>query len=308
MKKGQRAAHAERGSLVSACGLLGLSAFKGAAGLLTGSKALLSDACHSGADCAGAFASYLSWRNARQNDSSSRSEAVASILLSAILLVIGLEMGIYSAKAIADGPEEAPGWFAVAAIAAGMAMREGLVRYKRRRDARLGIRSDRPGEHRSDVFASLTALVGASGAAAGDVLELPVLYVLDPAAGLVVSVFVLRMGYRMVYGVFRQTDNAAPPEMETQVLREAVQCIDGVVEVDEIRAKEQGHYLVVSAVIRVNPRISVAEGHDIAMRVRRHLIHRFLHVSDAEVQVQPYDPGYPYKSNHRDEEWSTLLQ
>lgn len=309
MKMEQRAGSTERGALVSVCGLLGLSLFKGTAGWLTGSKALLADACHSAADCAGAFNSFLGWRSARKKPlQDQRPASVVTVVLSALLLVAGLEMGISSVKAVAAGPEKSPGWGAVAAIAGGMAVREGLVRYKRKRDMQLGIRADRPGENRSDIFASLTALVGASAAMTGDMLETPVLYVLDPAAGLVVSVFVLRMGYRMTAGALRQSERQIPDELDAQMLLEAVQRIEGVVAVDEVRTREHGHYIVVEAAIRVNPRISVAEGHDIAMRIRRHLTKRFLHVADATVQVQPYDPGYPYKSNHQDEEWSTLLQ
>lgn len=309
MKLANRAITAERGTLVSVFGLLGLTLFKGAAGWLTGSKALIADAAQSAADCAGSYTTYMGWRGGRKKPiHSQHAESVASIVLSAILLVAGLEIGISSVKAVAEGPEKAPGWGAVAAIAAGMAVREGLVRYKRKSDAALGIRPDRPGENRSDIFASMTALVGTSAAMAGDMLEMPVLYVLDPAAGLVVSAFVLRMGFRLTTGVLKANGQTAHNDVDVQMLLDAVQQIDGVVSVDEVRTREQGHYLVVDAVIRVNPRISVAEGHDIAQRVRRHLTKRFLHVAEASIHVQPYDPGYPYKSNHQDEEWTSLLQ
>jgi cation diffusion facilitator family transporter len=309
VKMEQRAVSPERGALVTVCGLFGLSLFKGAAGWMTGSKALLADACQSAADCAGSFTSYLGWRNVRQTPANPRQTvSVAVIVLSALLLVAGLEIGISSIRAVAAGPESAPGWGAVAAILAGMAVREGLVRYKRRREAHLGLRVDRPGENRSDIFASLTALVGTSAAMAGGMLDMPILYVLDPAAGLVISVFVLRMGCRLMAGVKRQSEPARLDEVDVQMLLEAVERIDGVVAVDDIRTREHGHYIVVDAVIRVNPRISVAEGHEIALRVRRQLTKRFLHVADATVQVQPYDPGYPYKSNHLDEEWSPLMQ
>lgn len=309
MKMRQRTVTAERGALVSACGLLGLSVFKGAAGWLTGSKALLADACQSAADCAGSFTSLLGWRNARKSLTRARNlESAATIVLSAVLLVAGLEIGMSSIKALAAVTGKSPGWEAVAAIGAGIAVREGLVRYKRRRDNRLGLRTERAGQRRQDLYVSFVALTGASAAAMGDTLEMPALYVLDPAAGIVISAFVLRAGVHMTASVIRQTEHAAPNELDNRMLLEAVQSIEGVVAVDEIRTKEHGHYLVVEAVIRVNPRISVAEGHDIAMRVRRHLTKRFLHVSDAAVQVQPYDPGYPYKSNHQDEEWPSFLQ
>ncbi|MBB6674277.1 cation diffusion facilitator family transporter [Cohnella nanjingensis] len=307
-----RTVHVEHGVKVSLWGLLGLSVCKAAAGWLTGSKALMADACHSAADFAGAATSYMQLRGAgrpvRAAEDRQSSEAVIAVVLSALLLLAGLEMGLSSLRAIASGEDRAPGWGAVVVIAAGMGVREGLVRYKRRHDAKLGIRTETTRADRSDVFASLTALVGTAGAVTGGLLDMPVLYVLDPAAGLVVGVFVIRMGFRQASSAIRAAERRGKDEVDVQTLLEAVQRVDGVVAVDELRAREQGHYVIVEVVIRVNPRITVFEGHDIALRVRRQLTKRFLHVSDASIHVEPYDPGYPYKSNHHEEEVSTLLQ
>ncbi|MFB9279221.1 cation diffusion facilitator family transporter [Cohnella cellulosilytica] len=308
----QRSLAAERGSLVSMWGLLGIFIVKGSVGWLTGSKALLADACHSAADCAGTFTAYLGLRKARLDPNSQGStrhpESIAAIVLSAILLVAGLEMGVSSIRTVASGTEEAPGVGAVIVIAAGIGAREALVRYKRRCDTRRGMRGDRAGDNRSDIFASLTALVGTSGAVVGSWYDMPFLYVLDPAAGLVVSVFVIRMGFRMIADVVRVSNRCSIDESDVQTLLEAVKRIEGVVAVDEVKARERGHYIVLDVSIRVNPRISVFEGQDVANRVRRILTKRFLHVMDVNVRVQPYDPGYPYKSNHHEEELSSLLQ
>ncbi|RKP54273.1 cation transporter [Cohnella endophytica] len=309
----QRSVKAERGSLVSLWGLLGLFILKGTAGWLTGSKALLGDACQSAADFASTFTSYLGIRQARLNPNSTsqsrqQPESVAAIVLSALLLVAGIEIGVSSVRSVANGVDEAPGVGAVIVIAVGIGVREGLVRYKKSRDSRCGMRGDRLADNRSDVFASLTALVGTSGAVVGGMYDMPFLYVLDPAAGLIISVFVLRMGYKLTTDVLRASDRIALDETDAQALLEAVQRIDGVVAVDEVKAREQGHYLVLEVIIRVNPRITVFEGQDVANRVRRQLTKRFLHVTDAHVRVQPYDPGYPYKSNHHEEDLSSLLQ
>jgi cation diffusion facilitator family transporter len=309
----QRSVSAQRGALFSLWGLLGLFIVKGTVGWLTGSKALLADACQSAADCTGAVTSYLGIRKAKVDPNASGSsrqqpESAVAIVMSAILLVAGIEIGISSVRSVALGVEEAPGWGAVVVIAASIGVREGLVRYKRSRNSRCGIRADRNGDNRSDIFASLTALVGTSGAVVGDLYDMPFLYVLDPAAGLVISVFVVRMGYRLTTGVLRASDRYILDEADAQALLEAVQRIDGVVTVDEVKAREHGHYLILDVVIRVNPRISVVEGQDVAIRVRRQLTKRFLHVMDANIKVQPFDPGFPYKSNHLEEELSTILQ
>ncbi|XID93639.1 cation diffusion facilitator family transporter [Paenibacillaceae bacterium WGS1546] len=313
MAMDRRSVTAERGSLVSLWGLLGLFLAKGTVGWLTGSKALLADACHSAADCASAATSYLGIRNARLASQAAGAdrhhpERTVTIVLSAILLVVGIEIGISSLRSVAVGVDEPPELGAVVAIAVGIGAREAIVRYRRRCDNRFGFRVDRAGENRSDIFASLTALVGASGAVLGKWYGLPVLYVLDPAAGLVISAFVVRMGYRMTADVIRRSDRFGLEQFDAQTLLEAVQRVDGVVAVDEIAARERGHYVVLDVAIRVNPRISVFEGQDVAHRVKRQMTKRFLHIADVNVKVQPYDPGFPYKTNHRDEDVHSFLQ
>ncbi|MFC5402044.1 cation diffusion facilitator family transporter [Cohnella soli] len=307
----QRSVSAERGSLVSLWGLLGLCVLKGAAGWVTGSKALLADACQSAADCAGTMTSYIGIRHARKNPKASERskqhpEAIAAILLSAVLLVAGIEIGVSSIRSLSNGPDKAPGVEAVVVIAAGIGIREGLVRYKRRRNSSCGMRGDPLADDRSDKFVSLIALVGVSGAVVGDLYDKPYLYVLDPAAGIVISAFVVRMGYRLTANALRAAERSVLEQSDAQTIVEAVQRVDGVMTVDEVKAEEHGHYLVVDVVVRVNPRMSVFEGHDVAMRVRRQLTKRFLHVMDVNVNVQPYDPGFPYKTNLQEEEMSLL--
>lgn len=308
MKMEQRYASAERSALVSLLGLLGLTVAKGAAGWLTGSKALLADACHSAADCAGSLTSFMGIRNSKQSEAKKQTESAIAIVLSAFLLVAGIEIGVSSVRSMAAGADQPPEWGAVIVIVAGIGAREALARYKRSKDIQLGIRTERSGESRSDIFASITALVGTTGAIAGDLLDIPILYVMDPAAGIVIAAFVLRMGYRLIMTVLQSTGRSALNEIDAQTLLESMQRIDGVVAVEELRAREQGHYLVLDVVIRVNPRISVTEGQEIALRVKRHLTKRFLHICDACVQVQPYDPGFPYKSNHHEEEMPSFIQ
>lgn len=309
----QRTVKTDRGALVSLWGLLVLFLAKGTVGLLTGSKALLADACQSAADCVGAGTAYMGIRNARSDSkvkasAGQQSDSAAPIVFSALLIVAGLEIGIASIRSIVNGVDEAPGWGAVILIAASIGIREGLVRYKRNSDNLCGIRGDRYSDHRTDIFTSLTALVGTTGALVGEIYEMPILYLLDPAAGFIISVFVLRMGYRLTSGVLKASDRTTLDEADAQTLLEAVQRVEGVIAVGEVKAREQGHYLVLEVDIRVNPRISVIEGQDIALRVKRQLTQRFLHIMDANVRVQPYDPGFPYKSNHHEEQLPSFLQ
>ena len=108
----------------------------------------------------------------------------------------------------------------------------------------------------------------------------------------------------------RQVQRELTNEEDTEELMQIVQRVEGVITVQSLRAKEHGHYVIADIVISVNPRITVLEGQEIAKRVKLLLMHRFLHLSDVSVYVEPYDPGYPYRSNHdpNQEQLPTLLQ
>lgn len=103
---------------------------------------------------------------------------------------------------------------------------------------------------------------------------------------------------------------SAGKEEPADELMQIAQRVEGVVTVQSLKAREHGHYVIAEIVISVNPRITVLEGHEIAKRVKTLLMHRFLHLSDVVIYVEPYDPGYPYKSNHdpNQEQMPTLLQ
>ncbi|MFC6331546.1 cation transporter dimerization domain-containing protein [Paenibacillus septentrionalis] len=84
----------------------------------------------------------------------------------------------------------------------------------------------------------------------------------------------------------------------------------GVIAVESCEAREQGHYVVATLTINVNPKITVQEGYEIGQRVRWLLMHRFTHLTDVVIHVKPFAPEYPYKSNETgsQEEFSTILQ
>lgn len=100
------------------------------------------------------------------------------------------------------------------------------------------------------------------------------------------------------------------PSEEAASFIETVQRVHGVIRVEQLRALEEGSYVNLHVKISVNPRISVMEAQDISECARKLLQHRFVHVGEVHMDVVPYDPGYPYKSNHElaDNDIPTLLQ
>jgi cation diffusion facilitator family transporter len=308
---------AEKAAWLGIAGNIALAGIKGAIGFMAGSKALMADAVSSASDVAGSFAVLVGLRAAKKPADADhpyghgKAETIAAIIVSVLMILIGFEIGKSSLLALREGVQEPPGWIALVALAISILVKEVLFRYNYALGKKLSSHALMAGawDHRTDVFSSIAAAVGVIGALAGQWLGQPKLYLLDPAAGLFVSVLVLRMGYKLIKESIHNTMDHVLHDEDAAELVQTVQRIKGVITVDGLRAREHGHYVIVDVKISVNPRISVAEGHEIAKITKQHLMKRFIHVSDVLVHVNPYDPGYPYKNNvdPEQDEMPTLL-
>lgn len=301
----ERFQKAEFAAWVGIVGNVVLAVLKGFIGMMSNSKALIADAAHSASDVAASFAVLIGIRAAKLPPDEDhpyghgKAESIASIIVSVLLLIVGVELGISAVKTLWNGVEAPPKSYALIAIGISIVAKEAMFQYKYKLGKKISsqVLIANAWEHRSDVYSSIAALAGVLGAILGKYLDLPYLYYLDPAAGLFVALLVLRMGYKLVHEAIHNTLDHVLHQEDAAELINTVQRIKGVITVDDLRAREHGHYVVVDLKISVNPRITVLEGHDIAKSVKQQLMKRFIHVSDVFVHVNPYDPGYPYKNN-----------
>ncbi|MCG7410340.1 cation diffusion facilitator family transporter [Paenibacillus sp. ACRRX] len=303
-----RFAQAETGAWVGIIGNILLAGLKGIAGFSSGSQALIADAFHSASDVAGSFAVLVGIKAAKRPPDRDhpyghgKAESIAAIIVSVLLLVVGLELLISAIKAIYGGHVDIPEWYALAVLLLSIVVKEGMFQYKYRLGKRLSSQAliANAWEHRSDVYSSIAALIGVGAAMLGGKFGIAWLLYLDPVAGLAVALLVLKMGYRLVIDSIHSTMDHVLHDEEANPLIKAVQTVDGVILVDELRAREHGHYVIVDIKISVNPALTVAEGHSVGKRVKQHLLHKFLHVADVFVHINPFDPGYPIQGQQRD--------
>jgi len=303
----QRFAKAEFAAWLGIFGNLALAIMKGVVGFLSGSQALIADAANSASDVAGSFAVLIGLRAAKRPPDKDhpyghgKAESIAAIIVSVLLLLVGFEVARNAVTTIffSDGPIPVPDSYAIWALLAAIVVKEILFRYKFQLGKQLNSQAliATAWDHRSDVMASSAALVGVGGAVLGGMYGIGWLAYADPVAGLLVAGLVLRMGYKLIMESIHNTLDHVLHAEDAEELLHAAQNVKGVITVDDLRAREHGHYVIVDAKISVNPRITVLEGHDIAKAVKQELMNKFSHVSDVFVHVNPYDPGFPYKSD-----------
>lgn len=295
---------AERAALVNIAGNLGLALIKGVFGWLSGSSALTADAVHTAAAGIRMLSIMLRLREETPQPSRTLSQGskkyfVLAVFASALVLVIGVELGLAFIETIRSQVTEPPKAYAIWIILGSVIVSEGIRRMQMRRHNEMypHLRKMISREHIPSLVSSLVVLLGAGGALAGRWLDLPWLYYLDSAGGLVISLLVIRTGYRILLeSRIRVMGEVLEPEDKGELLR-TVQRVKGVIAVDDLKVHEQGHFVLIDLRISVNPEISVQDGNEIAKMVKHHLMKRFMHIADVVVSVQPYDGGYPYKNN-----------
>lgn len=275
----------------------GLALLKGMSGALLGSAAVLSDAFRSAGDACG---SYLSRRGSAEKMSRrfklSGGEHAAAYLFSILLMLIGLEIAMLAVQNMLSPLDEFPEWPAAFAVPVCLALRLWLVR------------SQVSG---TEWLSSLIAASGSGAAWAGGEQGVEWMLYLDPLASAIIGIIIVCKGYGLIMqnGKGRRAERAIDAELTGDVM-ELVQRVDGVVTVESVQQANDGGKLTASIVISVNPRITVLEGGDIARRVKLLVQKRFLQIVEVKVSVEPYNPGYPYKSNHdpNQDHIPTLLQ
>lgn len=305
----QRFKKAEFGAWIGIVGNIALAVMKFVAGMLSGSKALIADAAHSASDVAGSLAVLIGLKAAKLPPDEDhpyghgKAESISAIIVSMLLIIVAFEVGVSAVKSIINSEVVVPPLYALIVIIIAIVVKEWMFRYKYRLGKQLNSQAliANAWEHRSDVFSSLAAFVGIGGAYLGGLWNVAWMMYLDPIAGVLVALLVLRMGYKLIMESIHNTMDHVLHEEDTLELRKAVEGVKGVIAVDDLRAREHGHYVIVDVKISVNPRITVLEGHDIAKAVKKILMKRFSHVSDVFTHVNPYDPGYPYKNYMRDQ-------
>ena len=286
---------AMRVSAVSIAVNLLLSAGKLLAGIFGRSGAMISDAVHSASDVFSTFIVIIGVRiSAKKSDTHhpyghERMECVASVILATILLATGLGIGLGGLRTILGGDYgqlAVPGVLALAAAVISIGVKEWMYWYTRAAAKKInsGALMADAWHHRSDSLSSIGALVGIAGARMG-------YPVMDPAASMVISVFIAKEAYEIFMdAVDKMVDRACDRETEDQI-RRIVLGQEGVLGIDRLMTRLFGARIYVDMEIAADGSRTLYETHEIAEQVHDAIEKAFPEVKHCMVHVNPASHG-----------------
>lgn len=268
----QRVAH--RSTMVSVVVNIVLTVLQLGAGIWAHSQALVADAIHSLSDLLSDFLVLLVNRHSHKaadddhHYGHQRYETAASLVLGLLLSVVAVGM-LWGAIDRLTHTEDIPKVQALALyVAVGTLLaKEALFRYMLAgaEKVRSSMLVANAWHARSDAASSLVVALGILG----NLLGYPLL---DPVAALIVGLMVMRMGLSFAWDALNDLMDRAASQDQIERIRDTLLQTPGVRGVHELRTRKMGDLILVDAHLEVDGRLSVREGHEIALQARQRVM------------------------------------
>ena len=284
------AAASARGAWLSIAAYVLLSTVKVLVGWRAGSRGMLADGLNNLTDVLASIAVLWGIRaaaapaDAEHRYGHGRAETVAQVIVGTVMALVGLNVGAGALQALFVPGGQPPDPYAAWVGLAGAAIMGAVYVYNRRLARRTGsialLAAAR--DHRSDALVSLGTVVGIWGSGRGWPW-------LDPVAGLVVALLVVRTAWRLMAEATHELLDGYDSERLVRLGRR-VAAVPGVKAVRDVRGRRLGKVSAIDVTITVDPRLTVEESHAVADRVEQAL-RQDPDIQHVHVHVEPHDAG-----------------
>lgn len=268
-----------------------LTIFKLAAGIVSHSAAMISDAVHSASDVFSTIIVIIGVRLANKRSDADhqygheRLECVAAVILSVMLAATGAAIGFSGIKKIAAGGYiglSAPGRLALWAAIISIIVKEAMYWYTRAAAKKInsGALMADAWHHRSDALSSIGSFVGILGARLG-------FPILDCVASVIISVFIIKVAVDIFRDAMdKMTDKACDKKTEDEI-RRTVLAQRGVLGIDDLKTRRFGDKIYIDIEILADGNLPLIEAHEIAERVHSEIETHFPTAKHCMVHVNP---------------------
>jgi cation diffusion facilitator family transporter len=269
-----------------------LSLVKFIAGYLGSSQAVIADAVHSLSDMTTDLAVIFGVRywvapaDEKHPYGHGRIETIITATIGMILTAVALGIGYKAISTIRDVHLKQPGWIALLGALFSIMLNEGLYHWT----VRIGKRAKSTAvianawHHRSDALSSIPAVIAVALA-----IMSPKLAFIDHIGALIVSVFILKVSWDIVYPAFLELSDSGASRKELDQIESIARGVTGVQLVEAIRTRRCGDGIFVDLHVQVEGEMSVREGHNIAGAVKGNLMEKGPNVHDVIVHIEPFE-------------------
>lgn len=268
-----------------------LTVFKLTAGIISHSAAMISDAIHSASDVFSTIVVIIGVQMADKKSDADhqygheRLECVAAVILAVMLGITGGTIGVSSIGKISQSLTSdivIPGKIALIAAVLSIAVKEAMFWYTRSAAKKInsGALMADAWHHRSDALSSIGSFLGILGARLG-------YPVLDPIAGVVICLFIIKVAVDIFRDSINKMTDKACDEQTSSEIRRLITEETGVLGIDDLKTRQFGDKIYIDVEILADGNISLTEAHEIAENVHLKIENNFNKVKHCMVHVNP---------------------
>lgn len=142
--------------------------------------------------------------------------------------------------------------------------------------------------HRSDAISSVATLIGVSGS-----YFLGMKFrILDPIASVLIGIFIAISAYKIARPAIDELLERSLPPQQVDHIRKIISSVPGVIAFHKLKTRRSGHSCIIDVDIKVDPDITVTQGHTIATDVERTLKEQLGDDLFIYVHIEPFFPHY----------------
>ncbi len=275
---------------ISLLGNIALALMKGIVGILGNSYAMVADAIESTTDIFSSIIVLIGLKvSSRPADKNhpygyGKAEAIATFMVAAMLIISATLICIQSIENI-NTPHEIPKSFTLWVLGAIILFKEGsyqYVHYKSKKTKSTSLKAD-AWHHRSDAITSLAAFIGIAIALfLGEGYETA-----DDWAALFASGVIFVNSYLIIKPALGEMMDEHQYDIMINSIRENAKNIAEILYTEKCLVRKMGMKYFVDLHITVSGKLTVKEGHDIAHRLKDHLIFKMPEIADVLIHVEP---------------------
>ncbi len=279
-----------KASWVGVIGNALLSLLKIVIGIISGSLAVIADGIDSASDIVTSLITLFTARimmrppNIRYPYGYMKADTIATKALAFVIIFAGAQLAISTVRNFLQGAERGlPGMMAIYVTIISIIGKFLLARHQLRKGKQTNSEMLKANARnmQNDVMISTSVLTGLIFTF---LLDMPVL---DSVTALVVSIWILKVGFQ----IFMQTnrdlmDANTEPELYNKVFS-AVESVNGAANPHRVRIRKIGNYYMVAMDIEVDGEISIRQAHEICVKVEDSIQQKIDNVFDIMIHIEP---------------------
>lgn len=274
-----------------------LSVLKVIAGLTAKSSAMIADGVHSLSDfLTDALVIIFIRISGKERDDDhhyghGKYETFATLLISIILLLVGIGIfwnGLTTVIGVFKGDELAqPGYLALYAALLSIAVKEGLYWYTIKKGKHINNQAviANAWHHRSDSLSSIGTALGISGA----IFLGPDWRILDPIAGMIVSIFIVKVALVLGRPSMQELLEQSLPQSTESEIAALVEAHPDVCYQHNLKTRRIGNIIAIDIHIKLDKTISFVRSHDIATEIEKSLRKKYGERTVTSIHTEPCD-------------------